>query len=387
MKRFILVLVSLLLLSGCSFIKDDSVKIVVASDLHYLASDLYDDGNAFLNFINNDDGKATLYIEEIVDKFVEDMLKLKPQVVVLTGDLSFEGERLSHEELASKLSKLVDNGIKVAVIPGNHDLNNSDAKGYEGDTTYAVESVSNDEFKEIYVSMGYESALSYDEDSLSYVMEVDDKNWILMVDVNGVENPLNIPSSTYEWIKDNLKKAQKDNINVFAFTHQNLLDHNINADKYKFNDPDDEFYYLLKDYGVKALFSGHSHMQHYIDLYGVKEITSSSLATFPCQYGIVQISDKGIVYNTKSLNLKHSAEIKDIFVNTIKSQQGSKLSDGELSNYYVDLLINFYLGTMDKIDTNEEILKEIENYNMSLYLDINSMLDEIGNNYNSIVIE
>ena len=58
-----------------------------------------------------------------------------------------------------------------------------------------------------------------------------------------------------------------------------------------------------------------------------------------------------------------------------------------MSAYYVDLLINFYLGTMDKVEYNEEILKGIENFNMSLYLDIKSMLDEIGNNYNTIVIE
>lgn len=376
-----------LLLTGCSFIKDDSVKIVVASDLHYLADDLYDDGDAFVDYVTNDDGKATLYINEIVDTFIEDMLKLKPEIVVLTGDLSFEGEKQSHEELAGKLSKFTDNGIKVAVIPGNHDLNNSDAKGYSGDSEYAVESVTNDEFREIYENMGYGNALSYDTDSLSYIMEIDENNWALMIDVNGCEKALNISSSTYEWIKDNLKKAQKNGINIYAFAHQNLLDHNVSSDMYKFNDPDDELYYLLKDYGVKALFSGHSHMQHYVDLYGVKEVTSSSLATYPCQYGVVKIDEKGIVYNTKSLELKHATEIKDIFVNIINTKQGSKLSDPDMSAYYVDLLINFYLGTMDKVEYNEEILKGIENFNMSLYLDIKSMLDEIGNNYNSIVIE
>lgn len=386
MKK-IFVLFICLLLTGCSFIKDDSVKIVVASDLHYLADNLYDDGDAFVDYVTNDDGKASLYINEIVDSFIEEMLKLKPEIVVLTGDISFEGEKLSHEELAEKLSKLTDNGIKVALIPGNHDLNNNDAKGYSGDTKYAVESVTIDEFKKIYKDMGYGNAQSYDEDSLSYLMEIDEKNWALMVDVNGSKDSLSISSSTYDWIKSILKKAQNNDINVFAFMHQNLLDHNVDSEQYKIKDSDDEFYYLLKDYGVKALFSGHSHMQHYIDLYGVKEITSSSLATYPCQYGIVKINDKGIVYNTKPLELKHSREIKDIFINTITKQQGSKLSNQELSSYYADLLINFYLGTMDKVEYNEEILKGIENFNMSLYLDIKSMLDEIGNNYNTIVIE
>ena len=132
-KKFITLCTVIFLLFQLAACKDSSVKIVVASDIHYLASELYDDGDAFMSLLRNDDGKATMYVEEIVDKFIDEMLKLKPEMVVLSGDISFEGERLSHEELADKLSKLTDKGIKVAVMPGNHDLNNNSASGYSGD--------------------------------------------------------------------------------------------------------------------------------------------------------------------------------------------------------------------------------------------------------------
>ena len=141
-KKFITLCTVIFLLFQLAACKSNSVKIVVASDIHYLASELYDDGDAFMSLLRNDDGKATMYVEEIVDKFIDEMLKLKPKMVVLSGDISFEGERLSHEKLADKLSKLTDKGIKVAVMPGNHDLNNNSASGYSGDESYKVDSVS-----------------------------------------------------------------------------------------------------------------------------------------------------------------------------------------------------------------------------------------------------
>ena len=191
-KKFITLCTVIFLLFQLAACKDSSVKIVVASDIHYLASELYDDGDAFMSLLRNDDGKATMYVEEIVDKFIDEMLKLKPEMVVLSGDISFEGEKLSHEELADKLSKLTDKGIKVAVMPGNHDLNNNSASGYSGDESYKVDSVSVSEFKEIYGAFGYGDALYTDEDSMSYIAEVNENTWVVLVDVNGNSDPLHI---------------------------------------------------------------------------------------------------------------------------------------------------------------------------------------------------
>ena len=146
-KKIISLTLVIFLLSLLTSCKSSSTKIVVASDIHYLSRELMDGGEAFTDFVMNDDGKAVMYMEEILNKFVDEMIKLKPDLVVLTGDLTFEGERVSHEELSEILSKLTDKGIKVAVMPGNHDCNNGEAKGYSGSETYEVESINNDEFR------------------------------------------------------------------------------------------------------------------------------------------------------------------------------------------------------------------------------------------------
>ena len=45
----------------------------------------------------------------------------KADGLILSGDLTFNGEKKSHEELAEKFKKVEKSGAPVMVIPGNHD--------------------------------------------------------------------------------------------------------------------------------------------------------------------------------------------------------------------------------------------------------------------------
>lgn len=105
-------------------------KIMIASDTHVLAKELMDGGTAFMKKMESDDGKTTAYSGEIVDALLSEALIERPDALILSGDLTFEGERLSHEELAGKLKTLQDAGVQVLVIPGNHDINNTRAAAY-----------------------------------------------------------------------------------------------------------------------------------------------------------------------------------------------------------------------------------------------------------------
>lgn len=51
------------------------ISIYVASDLHYIAPELTDNGTYFMNMVRNADGKAMQYSEEITDSFVEQVLR------------------------------------------------------------------------------------------------------------------------------------------------------------------------------------------------------------------------------------------------------------------------------------------------------------------------
>ena len=99
-------------------------KIVVATDMHYFAEKLA--GNrcdSFVGMARGGDGRVLEYGWEVMDAFLDDTKKEDPDLLILSGDLTLDGEKASHEELAELLEGLSEAGIEVAVIPGNHDIN------------------------------------------------------------------------------------------------------------------------------------------------------------------------------------------------------------------------------------------------------------------------
>ncbi len=75
-----------------------------------------------------------------------------PDILLVTGDLSSEGELASHQGFASQMKRLEDAGIAVFVIPGNHDLYNYSAMSFQDDTKVSGTDLYTtlDQFREIY---------------------------------------------------------------------------------------------------------------------------------------------------------------------------------------------------------------------------------------------
>ena len=78
-------------------------------------------GEVFAKVYLSGDGKQMNYMSEIPDAFIEDVIKEQPDGFILSGDLTFNGEKKSHDDLAEKLKKVEKSGVPVMVIPGNHD--------------------------------------------------------------------------------------------------------------------------------------------------------------------------------------------------------------------------------------------------------------------------
>ena len=124
-------------------------RIVIMTDIHYMAPSLTDKAEGFQKMVEHGDGKLTNYIWEITDAAFEQIKLLTPDVLMITGDLTLEGEKRSHEALAEKLEEVEKSGIDVVVIPGNHDINNPSASSYDGPARRPAERVTPEEFEEI----------------------------------------------------------------------------------------------------------------------------------------------------------------------------------------------------------------------------------------------
>lgn len=296
--------------------EEGTARIVIATDIHYLARDLTDMQKSYEYTADHGDGKVMKYIWEITDAFIEEVKAEKPDVVILEGDLTYNGERESHIELAAKLESIEEAGIPVIVIPGNHDINNPEACRFEGESIISTESISSQEFEEIYDEFGYSEAVSRDPASLSYIYQINDKTRALMLD-SCQYDPKNlvggmIKDDTYNWIEEQMEEAWNLGMNVIPVAHHNLLDE---SEVYLQNctiEHSEQLIDQLESWEVPLFLSGHLHVQHYKrshDDTGIYEIVTGSLSTPPCLYGILEYGAKGTFnYHTKSLDMKAWAE-------------------------------------------------------------------------------
>ncbi|MFW5480853.1 MAG: metallophosphoesterase family protein, partial [Prevotella sp.] len=172
MNKIILLLFSVLCLMGRAQ-GNSEWKMCVVSDVHLMAPELLkSDGKAFQDYLSSD-RKLLGESVEIMDSITNRLLAEHPKVLLVTGDLTKDGERVSHQYLVDHfLSKLRRSGVRVFVVPGNHDVNNPHAVVFDGDKTRRTTTVSPSDFASIYADYGYGQALARDAVSLSYVAQL-----------------------------------------------------------------------------------------------------------------------------------------------------------------------------------------------------------------------
>lgn len=287
-------------------------NIMLATDIHYFADSLTDGGSRFQEMVEYGDGKVVTYIDQITDAFLDEVVKLQPDVLVLSGDLTLNGEKLSHKDLAEKLHRVEDHGIPVLVIPGNHDINNHQAARYEGEERLPAEYTTPEEFRQIYRAFGYDEAASEDPNSLSYLYKLDENTWFLMID-SCKYSPVNkvggaISDATYEWIEKQLEAAWDAGVEIIPIAHHNLLDESeIYVDECTI-EHSEQLVDLLENWDVRLFLSGHLHVQHCKraeDNRGIWEMVTASLATPSCRYAILTYrDDRSFLYRTRSLDVE-----------------------------------------------------------------------------------
>lgn len=327
-KRLLPFLLPVFLLSGCSPDKEgdringSATDIFVATDIHYLAGELNDKGEAFQKYTSSGDGKVLSYIEEVTDAFLDEAAKKQPELLIISGDLTNNGERESHEAMAEKLNGLEKNsGTRVFVIPGNHDIANPWARGFQGAKQYIADTVGPDEFPKIYKNAGYDEAISRDKASLSYLAAATEDLWLLMLDTSIYDfNELvgspttngRITSDTFDWIRQCSELAKEKQARILTVMHHNLFRHNELLYSGFTLDNAEEALKVFEECGLRLVLSGHIHMQD-IKLNQsntpVYEVVTSSLAVHPVQYGVLSFHSPGdFEYTTARVDVEGWAQ-------------------------------------------------------------------------------
>lgn len=337
------------------------IKIYHISDLHYLSARLTDYKKSFEDKVEYFDAKSVRYVREIFDCFVQECINTKPDLVVFSGDLTFNGERLSHIDLRDKLMVLRSNKIPVVVIPGNHDIDNEISCSFFGDQDQEVDNVSIDEFVNIYRDFGYGDSsrvISRDKHSLSYLYRLSPGVSLLMLDTNTGKNKKYICNSTYRWIENALISAHKRNERVIGVSHQNILAHNkMFVSGYKI-DNSSKLVDLYNKYNVRLNLSGHMHSQHLAEYKNVYDAAVSCLSLYPNQYSVISIGLRGdMSYETMRLDIEKWAQLY--------SKPDKNLLN--FKNYSREFIVRATKNQTDRVIKNIEIDEE-EKYKMMNFM-------------------
>lgn len=291
-----------------------SKKIMVITDVHIMSEKLIKkDGKAFQEYLRKD-RKLLQESRAIANALADSIIKEKPVVVLVCGDLTKDGELLSHQKFTETFKKVLQNGIKMIVIPGNHDINNPDAVYYNGDIVEPAETITPVLFSEIYQEFGFGDAISRDKNSLSYICEPIEGLRVIAIDgcryydnnfiSRGDEKNLcvtegRIKAETMQWIKKEAALARNSGKQILAMVHHNVVEHfdfqgDISAPYLLEN-----FTQVQKDFmeaGIQVVFTGHFHANDIAITQDSNnnylfDVETGSPVTYPCPYRIIEYCD------------------------------------------------------------------------------------------------
>ena len=407
MKGVLLLMILLLLAPSAALGGGrDALTLIVATDLHYLAPELTDHGPFFEQLISHSDGKVMAYSEELVEAFVSQVIDRRPDALILSGDLTFNGERASHEALARKLARVAAAGIPVLVIPGNHDLNSRSAVRFAGEGYERVDGVTAENFSALYGACGYDAALSRDHASLSYIAEPAQGLRILMVDVNGANPQGRADARTLAWVEEQLAQAERDGCRVVAVSHQNLIDHSSLISAGFTIGNAGALLARYADAPVLCNLSGHIHMQHMgRSGSGLWDIATSSLAVSPNQYGVLTLTEGSLTYRTETVDVSAWAAAQGLddpnlldfaaysaafFQSTARQQALAAVSQDDnpeaLADYFAALNAAYFAGRMDGFAPGAQLAERWQQQPAFLARYIESIVQEPPRNHCALTL-
>lgn len=300
--------------------QDMNLRIAVMSDLHYLSPDMIADTEDFEHAFNSD-RKLLKESSAILHEMFEQVRADKPDILLVSGDLTKDGEQECHAALAKQLQQLQQDipGLKIYVINGNHDIRNYNAKNFNTADGKAVPATRTEpeDFKRIYdfvysdptVIATFTPAEGNKAGGLSYVARPVEGLTVIAMDTcrYSSDNTSNgddehetsgaISADLEKWVIEQTAAAKARGDLVIGLEHHGLVPH--------FDvEPTILPMYLVNGYeriaqeyadaGMSVVFTGHMHA---VDIAAMTtkagntfyDIETGSALTYPCPVRFVDL--------------------------------------------------------------------------------------------------
>lgn len=295
-----------------SLTKDDAIWVI--TDLHYLSPSLSDEGESFTFIKETSAGKELVYPAQRMEALIWQIEKERPKLLLVSGDLTLNGEKQSAVELADYFQQIEQFGTQVYVIPGNHDISNGWARKFVGEDQEKTDQILPEDFQSIFSDMGYQDAYTLDEHSSSYAVQPYTDLILLMLDTNVYTQtegkgapPSNgrLKKETLTWIESVFEDTKKSGATILPVLHHNLLEHNDFMTKGFTLDNNEEVKALFLKYDIPVVFTGHTHVQDIAhEENTLYDITTAAFSVMTPSIGKVTFDNDQVSYEKQAVDMK-----------------------------------------------------------------------------------
>lgn len=278
------------------------LKLTFIADTHHYSETLGTEGRQY-ELRSGSDQKCLAETGAVIDAAFEQIGCSDTDFVLIAGDVSNDGEMVSHQEFREKLYKLSEKK-KVYLITATHDwCNDLNPRRYVGNYVYNdVPTMTAKELPVFYADFGPGDAISRFTTHIgtcSYVVQLSDNVRLLALnDDKNEHNHAGFTEAHFCWIEEQLAKAKADNCLMIGMEHHLLVPHISPLITGGSTCVADREYVAsrLADAGLKYMFVGHSHIQNTDSFKSAKgnvitEVNVGSLVGYPAPIVNVIVKD------------------------------------------------------------------------------------------------
>lgn len=241
------------------------LTITVLTDTHYYCKENGTSGKAY-DIANSKSQKLLADSAEVLECAFSQIADDKDgDIVLISGDLTNNGEMNAHAEFIEMLRDLKKRGKKVYVITATHDFRKNEvADLYRGDEKLQTVAASRDILYDMYREFGPDDAISVHRESMSYVLQLcDGYRLFALNDDSNCNGKSGFSDECFNWITEKAKEAREDNQFIIAMTHHPLIAPSPIYEIIGRGDMLGDYktrIEQLADIGIQFIFTGHTHI-------------------------------------------------------------------------------------------------------------------------------
>ena len=336
-------------------------RVMVMSNLYVMSPELLkQEGSAFTEASKL---APFMYKEssQIFSTMVDTVRKYRPDLVLIPGDLTKSGELLSHQTVLNTLDAMRQEGAAVLVIPGEQDINNENAVYYNGNSTTSAETVTAEQFAELYKDYGYGENSLRDAQTLSYACEPIEGLVVFGIDLQFCDGAFT--PETMAWLKGIADAATEEGKQLVGMIHRNAIEHFKAQSEIASICVVSEWKAAAKElaqHGLRLVFTGHQHVQDVAKFYVNDECTDSlidvatgTLTMYPNAWRLFSVNEQLTEWSGQTGYVTQVPNVGDV------KAKSKAHADANFQNILTHLIASNWEPIAQVLKDNEDNLKRI----------------------------